>query len=192
MKGFDVATDTTGRAHDIQAGGYGAVGLYLRFDRTSVAMVEGLHSVGIKVFSIYELGFPTSAKYFSAAQGEHDAITAVSAAKTLGQPNKTPIFMAFDYDASPFDIKGACRDYMIATRKVILASNYYAGAYGSGSLLKAFLDEGIVHNTFLAQSTGWAGYSAFKNSASIVQGPVSSVLGLDVDLVEVKDLSVLW
>jgi hypothetical protein len=192
LKAFDVASDTTGRGHDIQALGYGAVGLYLRFDRTSVAMVEGLHSVGIKVFSIYELGYPTKMSYFTATQGTHDGLAACQTAKVLGQPQGTSIFAAFDYDPTVQDINGPLKDYMAAFRTQCQKFGYLASAYGSGLLLQAYTNLGICHHSFLAGSTGWSGYENFKDKASILQGASASVLGMDVDLDEVRDLSVLW
>ena len=192
MKAFDTATDTTGHAHDIQEAGYGAVGIYLRFDRTSTAMVTGLHSVGVKVFSIYELGNPTSVSYFDELQGTHDGIAACNTANKLGQPKQTPIFVAFDYDANSTDLTSALVPYMKAFRHSCQRFGYLAGAYGSGLVLSYMQSSGLIHAGFLAQSKGWSNYDKYLPHAAIIQGATSSVLGFDVDLCEVKDLTVLW
>ena len=192
MKAFDVATDVTGHAHDIQALGFMAVGAYMRFDRCTKTMVNGLHSVGIKLFSIYERGNPTQASYFTSAQALQDGMAAVTAAKTLGQPQGTPIFFAFDFDATLDEINGPCLQYMQIVQRICKQHGYLAGAYGSGLLLKTYQDAGYIHCGFLAQSAGWDGRNEYMPHAAIVQGSSVSVLGFDVDLDDVKDVTVLW
>lgn len=188
MKAFDVANDTSGRAHDIQAAGYGAVGLYLRSDRASKAMVDGLHSVGVKCFSVYEKGNPTTPAYFTAYQGIRDASAAIVSAQKIGQPKGSIIFAAIDYDSHPSDVHG----YVVAFHDALKAHGYLTGIYGNGVTIAHFIDLGYCNKGWLSQSKGFAGYAAYKPHAAIIQGPQTTVLGWDVDLDTVVDESVLW
>ena len=81
MKAIDSSAKTTGQANDLVTAGYGAVGVYLRSDRCSTAMIAELHNAGLQVWSIYEKGRPTSDAYFSAAKGTSDGTAAATFAK---------------------------------------------------------------------------------------------------------------
>lgn len=192
MKAFDVATDTTGQAHAIKAAGYGAVGLYLRPDRASIAMVEGLHSVGIKVWSIFEKGIPTHAAYFSETQGKTDSIDAVAFAVEIGQPKGTPIFFCVDYDAASDELATVIRQYFQAVHSYCKSKNYLVGVYGSGLTCSKLIAEGIAHYGYLAGSKGFSGYEAYLEHAAIVQGDeTATVCGFGVDLDEVRNPAVV-
>ena len=188
LTAFDAAQDTTGHAHDILNAGYKAVGLYLRADRASAEMVEGLHSVGIRCFSVWERGEPTSAEYFTADQGREDAAGAAAFAASIGQPQGSVIFMAIDYDSQPGDVA----DYVREAHDHLKALGWLMGLYGNGLTLSAFIADGYCHCGWLSQSHGFAGYDDFASVAAIVQGPETTVLGMDVDLDEVYDQGALW
>src|SRR5215467_1482723 len=106
MKAIDSSSKTTGQAKKLAAAGYGAVGVYLRPDRCTAAMLAELHNVGLKVWSIYEKGYPTSDAYFSAAKGNSDGIAAATFAKSVGQPKGTQIYATVDYDPDDSDASG--------------------------------------------------------------------------------------
>jgi len=192
MKALDVASVTTGHAHELQALGYEAVGVYLRPDRTTLEMIQGLHSVGIKIFSVYEKGKPISVKYFTAAQGKKDGAAAVAFAKKIGQPAGKEIFSAVDYDANWATDGDAITAYQKAFREVVKAAGYLASVYGSGVVCSHLVNAGWAHSGWLSQSKGWAGYKDFLSKASIIQGPVATVLHFDVDLDTVVDKAVCW
>lgn len=192
MKAIDVATDTTGHAHALVDAGIEAVGLYLRRDRCSKPMVDGLALAGIKRFSVYEKGFPTTPGYFTVAQGRVDALNALEVAEQIGQPAGSQIFMAVDFDASLNQIGGPIEDYFAVAQKEIKAAGYLCSVYGSGMVCARLVKEGLAHSGWLAQSKGWAGYSGFLAKAAIVQGPETTLLGMDVDTDQVMDASVTW
>ena len=50
MKAIDSSAKTTGQANNLAAAGYGAVGVYLRSDRCTAAMIAELHSAGLQVW----------------------------------------------------------------------------------------------------------------------------------------------
>ena len=197
MTGLDVATDTTGHAHELAAwfkaqGVDGAIGIYLRPDRCSKAMVDGLHAVRAKVWSIWEAGHPTSSKYFTAAQGMQDGLAAGSFAHAIGQPQGTWILSTFDYDSSDADIRGCNLVYAGAFRTAISNFGYHMGAYGNGALLQFLTDRGLISKSHLSESAGFNGYQDFLRKASIVQMHEATVCGFDVDVNLIRDEEVCW
>lgn len=189
MKAIDVATDTAGHAHALLDAGIEAVGLYLRQDRCSKAMVDGLALVGIKRFSAFERGFPTSTGYFTLAQAADDAQAAVKFAQQIGQPEGTVIFFAVDFDA---DQLSPILRYFLQVQQIVKRAGYLVGVYGSGRVCDYLVGQGVAHAGWLAQSKGWAGFEAYKTRAAIVQGGEDTLLGFDVDWDEVRDESVCW
>jgi hypothetical protein len=188
VKGFDTASDTTGWAHRIADLGFLAVGAYMRPDRCSQAMVRGLHSVGVQIFSIWEKGEPVSAAYFDFPKGVTDALAACDFAASMGQPAGTPIFACVDYDAAYADVQR----YLQGFHETCRSAGYLAGTYGSGLVCSSAIADGISHYGFLSQSTGFPGYEEFRPAAAIVQGASTTVLEFDVDLDEVQMPEVCW
>jgi hypothetical protein len=196
MNAIDTSAKTTGQANDIVAAGYGAVGVYLRPDRCSVAMIAELHNAGLKVWSIYEKGFPTSDAYFSADQGSADGNRAAAFAQLMGQPQGTQIYAAVDYDPDDSDasgptINGPISAYMKAFQAAIQPAGYLASVYGSGRTCRILMANGLAQTGWLTQSTGFAEYKLFKPKAGIIQLPV---INDDWDGDEIPDPAVvgLW
>lgn len=176
MKALDSSSKTTGMAQKIVAMGIGAVGVYLRPDRCTAGMLAELHTAGIKVWSIYEKGFPTSDDYFSSNQGAADGKAAATFAGTMGQPKGTQIYATVDYDAdggkpSGPTINGPISDYMRAFQAAVGAKGYTTGIYGSGRTCRILIANGLAVTGWLTQSTGFAEYNAYKGKAGIVQLP---------------------
>ena len=185
---LDVASDTAGHAHELLAKGIKAVGFYARTDRASKAMLDGLHSVGIKLFTIWEAGNPTHSEYFTDDRGTYDGKHAVAFAQVMGQPEGTPIFAAIDYDSDPADVAA----YVEAIHTEVRAAGYLLGLYGNGLTLGHFQDAGYSHYGYLSQSKGFQGYEDYLPRAAIVQGKETLLCGFDVDLDTVMDPAVLW
>ena len=176
MKAIDSSAKTTRQANNLAAAGYGAVGVYLRSDRCTAAMIAELHTAGLKVWSIYEKGHPDSNAYFTAAQGTSDGNAAAAFATSMGQPNGGQIYAAVDYDpdgsnpAGP-TINGRISDYMKAFQAAIKPAGYVASVYGSGRTCRILMANGLAKTGWLTQSTGFAEYTTFKPKAGIVQLP---------------------
>jgi len=196
MNAIDTSEDTTGMAQSIQASGYEAVGVYLRADRCSTAMIADLHHAGLQVWSVYEKGFPTGDSYFTAAQGTTDGVRAASFAVTIGQPGGTQIYAAVDYDPDDSDptgptINGPISQYMTAFKAALNSSGYVASIYGSGRTCRILVAKGLAQTGWLAGSTGWAEYSAFAPRAGILQGKGISN-DWDADTIANPALPGLW
>jgi len=176
MNAIDSSAKTTGQAKNIAASGFKAVGVYLRSDRFDAAMLADLRSAGIKVWSVYEKGFPTSNAYFNAAQGKKDGKAAATFAHAIGQPKGGQIYAAVDYDPDDSDpkgptINGQISDYMRAFQAEIKPAGYVASVYGSGRTCRILIANGLAKTGWLTQSTGFAEFKKFKPSAGIVQLP---------------------
>ena len=136
---------------------------------------------GLRLFTIWENGFPTSASYFTATRGTADGAGAVRCARNVGQPSGTTIFFSVDYDAADTDLK-AITTYFTAVHAKVRAAGYFVGIYGSGSVCLYLTQAGLAGASWLAQSTGFNGYEGWQSKATIVQGPQQTLMGMDVDL----------
>lgn len=136
-----------------------------------------LSQAGLQIVAVYEDG-PTSYSYFSATRGTADAGGAIAQAEAIGQPKGTAIYFTVDYDAAASDISGNITAYFEAVAAA-LAGVYEVGVYGSGSVCAAITQAGYAKLAWLAQSTGWSGYSQFSTWA-IKQGP-EHICGLNSD-----------
>jgi hypothetical protein len=171
MNAIDTSAKTTGQAQQIVDAGYEAVGVYLRPDRCDAAMLAELHDAGVKVWSVYEKGFPTTDGYFTAARGTFDGTRAADFTTAMGQPQGSQIYAAVDYDPSTNAVSGPISAYMQAFQAAIEQAGYLSGVYGSGRTCRILLASGLAKTGWLTQSTGFAEYNAFKPQAGIVQLP---------------------
>lgn len=191
MHAFDTAEIITNPTA-VKKAGFDTVGIYLRDDRAPVKEVEALLASGFRLFSIYEKGYPTEPGYFSREKGLSDGRAAAAHAVKIHMPKGKPIFTCFDFDAPMDFIRGAGRIYQEAFREAVKEHGYLGDCYGKGLLCEAYVNAGIAHYGFLAQSKGWAGFNEFKSRAGIVQGPVTKIAGYNVDLDYIQNSEVLW
>ena len=169
--------------------GYTAVGVYARPDRCPFEMAQGLLGVGIKLWTVFEEGQPTSPEYFTVDQAHSDAAKTIAWARMVGMPAASTIFAAVDYDAQPSDVEG----YLTAFHEAVKAEGFLMGVYGSGWICTYFANAGFAHATWLSGSTGWTGYSAFTGKCDILQviSP-KGVLGYSADYDIIRNPGVLW
>lgn len=137
-----------------------------------------ISKAGLQIVAVYEDG-PTSCDYFSADRGMQDADGAIAQAEEIGQPKGSCIYFTVDYDATSSDIEGNITAYFKAIAET-LADQYVVGVYGSGAVCTAIIGSGLAKLAWLAQSTGWSGYSQFTGW-NIKQGPEQSICGLNSD-----------
>ena len=135
-------------------------------------------SAGIRLVTVYEDG-PTAYSYFSATRGTADATGALQQAAAIGQPAGSAIYFTVDYNAASNEIAGNITAYFQALKQTF-NETYQVGVYGSGSVCAAMKSAGLATYAWLAQSTGWSGYSTFQEW-SIKQGAEQSVCGLNSD-----------
>ena len=186
INGVDSSSACDQTALDCLVGkGYQFVGRY--YSRTTKiagkkltqSEAQLISQAGLSIVAVYE-DLPTNVSYFSAQRGSADGAGAIQQAQAVGQPPMTPIYFTVDYDAQPSDISGNILAYFqgLATA---LQGQYAVGVYGSGATCAAMLQSGFATIAWLAQSTGWSGFSSFTDWA-IKQGAEQSVCGLNSDL----------
>lgn len=165
LKGCDTATAlTNAQIQTLVNNGYTFVGKYLpgsAFPMT-VAEKDRILSANLSIVSIFEYN-PTSASYFTSAQGAVDAQTAINGATAMGQPSGTPIYFTVDYDATNSEISGCISTYLNAVYQKFnaLGNPYKIGLYGSGALLEYF--KSYTDYLWLACATAWRGSTAFSH-----------------------------
>lgn len=186
--GFDTMTNCQSKASSIKSAGYDFVCRYYNTNNTSknltLAEAQALSNAGVYIVSIWENGYPTSASYFSKSKGLSDGAAAYAYAKnTIGQPSSSVIYFAVDYDASTSDISGVITDYFNGVCEAFKSAggNYGIGVYGSGAVCDYIYKNVIqVFYTWLAQSTGWSGYTTYTGW-NLKQGSGTTILGMQCD-----------
>ena len=174
MKAIDTSAKTTGKGQQIKAKGYDAVGVYLRADRCSIAMIADLHQAGLKIWSGYEKGFPDHDDYFTQERGTTDGTNAAAFAAKMGQPAGTQIYATVDYNPDEHDstgptINGRISAYMAAFQVAVKAKGYLASVYSSGRVCRILIANGLAQTGWLSVSSSFAEHEDFKPHASIVQ-----------------------
>jgi hypothetical protein len=146
--------------------------------KLTLSEAQLLSESGLQLVAVYEDG-PTDYDYFSADRGTADANGAIAQAQAIGQPKGSAIYFTVDYDASFEEIRANITEYFTAINTA-MAGLYEVGVYGSGSVCSAITEAGLAQLAWLAQSSGWSGYSQFSDWA-IKQGPEQSICELNSD-----------
>jgi hypothetical protein len=126
---------------------------------------------------------------FSLAAGTAAGVQAFGyASATIGQPLSSTIYFSVDCDLYKSSEIAAVDAFFSGVRDAFTAASnggpcYAVGVYGSGTVLDHLRGKGLATFFWLAQSHGWSGYTAFKNSGQwhLLQGAATKVAGLDVD-----------
>lgn len=145
------------------AHGYQYVGRYLiggSFKEIRDGELARIFNAGLKVFPIYQ-DSGTSASYFTAAQGEADALAAEKAARAHGVPRNTVIYFAVDFDALDINITNNIIPYFRAVHNKLV--KYKVGIYGSRNVCKRVASAGYSEKSFVSDmSTGFSGNLGFS------------------------------
>lgn len=189
-KGLDATMDLTPYAGEIKAAGFEYVARYyysgISHAKVKLSRTEALHlsSMGLYLVAVFE-NAGDHAEYFSNHQGVMDGSDAFAYAfHSIGQPFKTPVYFAVDYDASEQDLQSRIIPYFKGVRYTTSRNDdYFVGVYGSGFVCQRLLSLGLVSYAWLAQSTGWAEYEEFKASgkANLVQSATTVQFGVQID-----------
>jgi hypothetical protein len=129
-----------------------------------------LAQAGIKIIVVF-LDRGTMPDKFSALIGKAHASAAIEhAQKIVRQPAGSAIFFAVDFDALERDVGDNIIPYFKAIRDVVqelpVDQRYKVGAYGSGSVITALLDGGLIDYSWLSAPLGWRGSREFQRSGN--------------------------
>src|SRR5262249_35035869 len=147
------------------------------------AEVTALRNAGFTIVSCFEEGNPTSMRYFTRAQGQHDGRRGFTQAQAVGQTADTPIYFAVDTDPSSGQrqaileyfrgIQEAYQQYLndMRTQKKTPVT-YAVGVYGSGCVLSWCQAEGLATWFWQAFAPGWCDNKKIWPDANIhTSGP---------------------
>jgi hypothetical protein len=151
-----------------------------------------LAAAGLRIGIVYEGRRGNDIDYFDHGVGVDDgAYARMYAQHTIGQPAGSTIYFGIDTDADPRkgkdEINKRVVPYFEGIAKAFARNSdgldYVVGVYGSGAVCQALLDAGLVKMTWLAQSTGWAGYQKFLASRqwNMLQAMDTMIAGVKCD-----------
>lgn len=116
--------------------------------------LEILLAAGLNVFPIFQTQ-GNKASYFTADQGNADAITAKEAAQNFGFPPSATIYFCVDYDVLMADIENNILPYFRNVKKT-LGNAYKIGAYGPRYICTKLSEMNLTTSSFVCDmSTGF-------------------------------------
>ena len=189
---IDVSADCGDKATNLKVAGVTTVIRYYSRDtirpskRLSRQESMSFAAAGIRLAIVHEGRFGDKPDNYDRATGVADARYVLDYAQnTIGQPNGSAIYFGIDFDATAAEIKDAILPYFQGLADIMGQDRWYlVGVYGSGATCKAVVDAGLAEFAWLAQSTGWSGYSAFSRSGrwSLKQHMPSTVANVACDV----------
>ncbi len=187
--GIDTPTDAGRVISDIQNAKLDFVVRYYRnptsrWPSLSQSEARLLSAAGLQIAVVWESA-STDVSYFSRLSGVDDATSAYHQAHALGQPAGSAIYFAVDFDATAQQIVGPVDEYFRGISSGFAAAggdspDYRVGVYGSGAVCQSLISAGLAEYSWLAMSTGWAGYRTFAGW-NIKQGKALPSLRFDHD-----------
>ena len=160
-----------------KAAGFAVVAQYLGgANAVPEPWVDSATAAGEGIISIWEVAAQAAAG--GSAQGQVDGAAAVAAAKSLGQPAGTAIYLTCDFDAEDPATVAAVSAYFLTGGSIIRANGFLAGAYGGTTVLNAI--GGIVDRRW--QSAGWTNGQQVAGCALSQLVAQADVAGVTCDL----------
>ena len=191
---IDVSSGCGNRASALGAAGVKTVIRYYSRDtirpskRLTRAEADQLMAAGLRLAIVHEGRFGDQATNFERNTGVADAAYARTyGATTIGQPGGSAIYFGVDFDATADEIRSRVLPYFQGIADTFRTAtgepDYLIGVYGSGATCKAVLDAGLAQFAWLAQSTGWSGYTAFlrSNRWTLSQNMPANIGGVSCD-----------
>ncbi|WP_206922800.1 glycoside hydrolase domain-containing protein [Alicyclobacillus suci] len=173
---------TAANVQALKSAGYKVIGRYLGAKTTSMTKtitpdeLKTIQSAGLSVILFWETN-PTSAAYFTAAQGSADAKQAMEEMQYLGAPKTAAIYFVVDYDAQSSDM-AAIEAYFKAVYQTVNGA-YLVGAYGSYAVVSALWKTGYVDKVM--QTYAWSAGQVSNCHVYQYQNNVT-VAGVNADL----------
>jgi hypothetical protein len=145
-------------------------------------------AAGIRLAIVHEARHGNKISSFSHDSGVLDGAYARSyGANTIGQPANSAIYFGVDLDTNDAQINNSVLPFFRGVAESFNAANglptYKIGVYGSGATCAALLDARLAEFAWLAQSTGWRHYEAFRDSNrwSLLQEMPTTIGELECD-----------
>lgn len=161
---------------------FGYIGLLNRYHLTT-DRIRVIRDAGLSLGLFHEGG---AGKTFNAALGKQHATDALGHAQSLGIPHGVGICPSVDYDMPTSDFAGL-RAYLSAW-KAVMGGMYRTGLYGPPQVLTAFRSE----VDYIIQPSAWSGGKRLPGIAMWQNSVSTTLCGINVDVDEVYDASILW
>jgi hypothetical protein len=130
---------------------------------------EQFAAAGLKIGIVHEAKHGDKPIAFSHDLGVMDATYSRDYGRqVIRQPSGSAIYFGVDFDVTSQQLQGRIIPYFTGVASVLRLPNgspsYKIGVYGSGRVCSELQTQGLVDYTWLAQSTGWADYNAYKQA----------------------------
>lgn len=193
---IDTPWNTTSALPQLSAAGVTAVVRYYNHSNSttlpqkclSAAEAQAIDAAGMRLAVTFQQRQNSVADFTQQAGQQAGAKAFDYASNTIGQPLNSTIYFSVDCDLFRASELAAVDSFFQGVSAAFAAAAgggpcYAVGVYGSGTVLDHLRNNGLAAFFWLAQSHGWSGYQAFKNSGHwhLLQGPPTLIAGLDVD-----------
>jgi hypothetical protein len=173
----DAGIRTVGRYYDR---GYGSgIGESCYHNATKILTrgeLSAIERAGLSVYVVFQhcgaqcVNFDSQNKE-TADKGRKDAVAAVELARSLGQPARTPIYFAIDYDPAHDSGCALAKDriwpsietYFDQINEVFAHTHWQVGVYGAGATCQRLSDSRRARYFWLSTSLGHSGSREFFN-----------------------------
>jgi hypothetical protein len=129
-----------------------------------VREAQQLSSLGLSIVAVWEW-HSHKPEYFSYASGYRDAIAAHNQATEIGQPARSAIYFAVDFNVDAAAMSLVDQYFRGITAGLAAvgggSAKYKVGVYGSGAVCGSIRAAGLAHYSWLSNSTAWAGSSNY-------------------------------
>lgn len=133
-----------------------------RSKTTDKAEVKFLCSEGFSFLPVYQDRARSTAD-FGYANGKKSAEHALWFADLVGQPQKSTIMFAVDFDLRQADINTHIVPFFEGVKENV-DGKFQVGAYGSGACMRTLIDRDLIEVPWLSMSRGFVGTQAFFES----------------------------
>jgi hypothetical protein len=195
---IDTAHDVRPFLDCLKAAGYTAIFRYLCDPASThiagksltLAEAQAIAAAGFQIGSVFEMGNPTSATYFSRLRGYADGQTAVTFARAVNQPEHSAIYFTVDYDAGRADLP-FIREYFAGVDAANMQADdpYWIGMYASGFVCQTAVLNGWLGPSlfWLPNAGGWAGMKDF-NGWVVHQHVWPQICGMDMSCTDYDEM----
>lgn len=189
----DLSTPSALTPESLQAlknAGVHNLGLYL--GRKTMGLEKGItpeivsmvHAAGMSIAPIWELD-PTTAAYFTTAQGSQDGAHIYQEALWLGIPTSVPVYLTVDFDAQSADLP-AIRSYFQAAKDASV--DQALGIYGGLTVTS----DGEILAAGTWQTVAWSDGQVDRTADLYQYQTNQTIAGIQVDYDQVHNPLVLW
>lgn len=187
---IDTNRKTTAALGCLKEAGIRAVVRYYNRNMTAKVIrrpeADAILAAGLSLAIVHQRGGRDPNEY-GRSNGNLDAAHCRRYGKEIGQPSRSAIYFAVDFDISSNDITRFVVPYFEAVAGEMAKDDglpsYRVGVYGSGLTCRTLLDRGLAELTWLSQSRRFRGTPEFRasNRWNLLQLMPETLCGIGID-----------